>query len=807
MEALVQDIRYALRRLVKSPGFTIAAVVTLALGIGATTAIFSVVDAVLLRPLTYADPGRLVLVWERFGPGSQSNVVNPGNYLDWRDRATSFSDLADFSWTQQTFTGDVPELVQGRTVTPNFFRTLGLAPLLGRTFTPAEAAPGGPNVIVLSYGLWRRHFGGDSGIVGHSVPVAGGSAFVLGVMPPALRPMPWGAEEFWAPLRLSESERSRTGQYSGRYTMVVGRLKPGVTLGAAQAQMDVVTGSLQQEHPDFDTGWTAHVVMLADQVVGSARRALWVVLGAVVLVLLIAAANVGNLVLARVEGRQRELAVRTALGASRARLVSQWLAESTLLAALGGVAGVVLARWGVDLLVALAPPYIPRLAEITVDMPVLAVAAFVSVAVGIGAGLPAALGVTTQGLAEGLRGESGRATSDRVARRWRDGLVVVQVSLALVLLSSAALLVRSLQRLSAIAPGFDIAHVTTIGVDLPEATYADEAKRTAFYQQLTERVRAMPGVSDVGAISLIPLVPQNSATQFTVVGRPEPKPGEWTSADIRTVDPGYFAALRVPLIRGRAFTATDRADAPPVIVINETMARQFFPTENPVGARVRSSWSDPKAQTEIIGVVGDVRASALDADVNPMIYYAEAQVPVRGMTLAIRHSGDPGPLVRSVRATVRDLDHDVPLSDVATMTTRLARSMSDRRYPMLLLSGFAVLAVLLAAIGLYGLLSYVVSRRTREIGVRMALGADRASVLGLVLRDGVRLTLIGAAIGVAAASVAARALGHLLYGVGPTDPVTLGGVSLVLAVVALAASYLPAARATRVDPVEALRTE
>src|SRR5713101_1219261 len=480
MDALLQDIRHAARRLAKSPGFTLAAVMTLALGIGATTAIFSVVDAVLLRPLTYRDPNQLVLVWERFGARSQDrNVVNPANYLDWRDRTKSFADLAAFGWSQQTFTGEMPELVQGRSVTPNFFHTLGLTPLLGRTFTPAEAAPGGLHVIVLGYGLWRRRFGGDSGIVGRSVPVAGGSATVLGVMPRELRPMPWGTEEFWEPMRLNESDRSR----GGRYIMVVGRLKPGVTQAAAQSEMDVITRSLQQEYPAFNTGWTANVVTLTDQIVGSARRALLVVLGAVILVLLIAAANVGNLVLARVEGRQRELAVRTALGASRARLVSQWLAESILLAIAGGTAGVVLARWGVDLLVALAPPYVPRLAEIAVDTRVLAVAAFVSIAVGIGAGLPAALGVTTQGLAAGLRGESGRTTSDRLARRWRDGLVVVQVSLALVLLSGAGLLVRSLQRLSSVAPGFDVSHLTTMAIDLPSATYADSTRLTNFYEQ------------------------------------------------------------------------------------------------------------------------------------------------------------------------------------------------------------------------------------------------------------------------------------------------------------------------------------
>jgi predicted permease len=803
MEALLQDIRYAIRRLVHSPGFTLAAVTTLALGIGVTTAIFSVVDAVLLRPLTFHDPDRLVLVWERFAArGQDRNVVNPANYLDWRDRATSFSDLAAFGWTQQTFTGDVPELVQGRSVTPNFFRTVGLAPLLGRTFTPAEADSGGPNVIVLSYGLWRRRFGGDSSVVGRSVPVSGGSVIVLGVMPPELRPMPWGREEYWEPFRLSESNRVRIG----RYIMVVGRLKPGVAQASAQAEMDVITRGLQQEYPDFDTGWTATVVSLTEQVVGSARQALLIVLGAVILVLLIAAANVGNLVLVRAEARQRELAVRTALGASRLRLVRQWLVESVLVSLVGGVLGVLLAGWGVDLLVAVAPPYIPRLAEISVDARVLVAAAAVSVAVGIGAGLPAALGAT-HGIAAGLRGGSGRTTGDHVARRWRDGLVVAQVSLALVLLSGAGLLVRSLQRLSVITPGFDLAHVTTMAIDLPEASYADGARQTAFYAQLTDRVRGFAGVTNVGAISLIPLVPQGAATRFTIVGRPPQRPGEWTSADIRTVDPGYFAAMRIPLVSGRTFTAADRPGAAPVIVVNETMARQFWPGGNPVGAHMQVNWTHRTDQPEIVGVVGDVRTSALDADLHPMIYYVEAQDPTGSLTLVVRHSGDPAALASAVRGAVRDLDRNVPITDVATMSTRLNRSMSDRRYPMLLLSGFAVLAVLLAAVGLYGLLSYVVSRRSREIGVRMALGADRTAVLRMVLQDGARLTVAGVVIGTVASAIAARALGRLLYGIGPTDPVTFAAVGVLLAIVALVASYVPASRATRVDPVVALRTE
>ncbi len=402
MDTLLQDLRYALRQLIKHPGYTAAAVGTIALGLGANTAIFSVVNAVLLRPLTYPRPDQLVIVWERNRSGAQAtNVVNPGNYLDWRDRATTFTDLAAITWSSMTFTGDAPEIVQGRSVTPNFARVLGTTPALGRFFTPAEALPGGPPVIVLSDGLWRSRFGGDSSVVGRAVSVAGGNATVVGVMPPTFRAMPWGAEEYWEPFRLDPSDRTR----HGRYTMVVGRLRPGVTRERAQAEMDVITSGIEREHPEFDTGWSANVVSLTDQVVGSARRALLIVLAAVAIVLLIACANVGNLMLVRAEGRRREFAVRTALGAPRWRLVRQWLAESVVVASLGGAAGLLLANWGVDLLVAAGPSGIPRVAEIALDGRVIAVTAGITLLVGVAAGLPAALGVASAGVAGGLRGE------------------------------------------------------------------------------------------------------------------------------------------------------------------------------------------------------------------------------------------------------------------------------------------------------------------------------------------------------------------------------------------------------------------
>jgi putative ABC transport system permease protein len=801
MDNLWQDLRYAGRQLMRRPGFTVIAVLTLALGIGASTAIFSVVNSILLRPLSYSQPDRLVMVWERYHTRPRDrNVVNPANYLDWNDRATSFTGLAALTWSSMTLTGGAPENVDGRAVTPNFFSVLGLNPMLGRVFTAEEALPGGPPVIVLGDGLWRRRFGADVNIVGRSVPVAGGSAVVIGVMPPALRPLPWGSEEYWEPFRLDPANRAR----HGRYAQVIGRLRAGVTVDAAQRDMSRITRDLEREYPEFDTGWSASVLPLTDQVVGSARQALLVLLGAVSLVLLIACANVGNLMLVRADGRRREFAVRTALGAPRWRLVRQWLLESGLVAVAGGGMGLLFAAWAVDLLVASGPRGLPRLAEIGLDTRVLSVAAVMSLGIGALVGLPAALGGGGRSLA--VR-ESGRMTADGRAARLRGGMVVIQVSLALVLLAGAGLLVRSLQRLMAIDPGFDPRQLLTATVSLPEGTYPDGARQAAFLSQLLDRVRTLPGVSAAGAINFIPLAEPTASTRFTIVGRPAPAPGQWTSADIRVVEPGYFAATGIPMLRGRAPTGADQASAPPIVLINETMARRYWPGADPIGQRLQVGWSHPEAKPEIVGVVGNVRLGTLDADFRPMIYYVHAQEPTGTMTLVVRYAGGAAPLTRALHAAVRELDPNLPLTDVTTMSTRLVQSMADRRYPMLLLSIFAGLAVVLAAIGLYGVLSYTVSRRTREIGVRIALGAGKADVLRLVVGGGMRLTLIGICIGLAGAAIAAHALGRLLYGVTPTDPATLGGVAVLLSAVALLAAYLPARRAAHLDPMVALRTE
>jgi putative ABC transport system permease protein len=801
MDTLLQDLRYALRTLAKTPGFAFIVVLTLALGIGANTAIFSVVKGVLLTPLPYQDPSRLVVVWESKGT-STHNVVNPANYMDWHDRATSFSGLALLSWAGLTFTGDQAERVPGRAVTPDLFGVLGATPLLGRTFNAEESRPHGPRVIVLSEALWRRRFGVDPAIVGRAVPVAGGTVRVVGVMPASFRPMPLGREEYWEPMALDWSNRAR----NGRYAMAVGRLRDGVTIERAQTELSRIARQLESDAPDFDTGWSATVVPLMEQVVGGAQRTILVVLGAVSLVLLIACANVANLMLARAASRERELAVRAALGASRWRLVRQTLVESVILALAGGAAGALLASWGVHLLVRAAPPDVPRLADIRVDLTVLAVTGLLSMAAGVLFGLPAALSRSGAAI-QGLHAAATRTTAGVPAARLRGALVIAQMSLAIVLLVGAGLLVRSLRRLIAVDPGFDPANISAVTITLPDATYPDSLRRVAFYERLLERVRTMPGVQSAGIISWLPMTPGNAATSLTVVGRPEPAPGQKPTAAIRIVDPGYFDAMRIPLKRGRSLAPSDRLGSVPVAVISEAMVRKLWPGEDPIGQHVKVDWWHEKVSVEIVGVVGDSRHDGLDAEFEPTLFYPFAQESQGGMSLVLRSTLPPATLTRMVRAAVSEMDKGLPVADAVTMYHHIAEMMADRRYPAFVLGLFAALALTLAAVGIYGVLSYTVGQRTREIGVRLALGARPADVLRTVLGGGLRLTLAGVALGAMAAGLAAGALGKLLYGVRPLDPLTFALVTLVLVGVALLAMAAPARRAARVDPMVALRYE
>ena len=805
---MFQDLRYAARTLAKSPGFTVVVVLTLALGIGANTAIFSVVNGVLLTPLPYRDPSRLVVVWESKGT-STHNVVNPANYMDWHDRATSFSGLALTTWRSLTFTGEQAEEVQGRAVTPDFFGVVGATPLLGRTFNVEESRPNGPRVIVLSEALWRRRFGADRTIVGRAVPVAGETARVVGVMPSSFRSMPLGHDEYWEPLALDWSNRARTG----RYAMALGRLKHGVTVERAQTEMSRLARQLESDYPDFDTGWGATVVPLMEQVVGGSRRTILIVFGAVSLVLLIACANVANLMLARAASRERELTVRAALGAPRWRLVRQALVESVMLALAGGAAGALLASWGVHLLVRAAPPEVPRLADIRLDVTVLAVTALVSMAAGVLFGLLFGLAgaLSRSGAAaaiQDLHAATTRTTAGVPAARLRGALVIAQVSLAIVLLVGAGLLVRSLQRLIAVDPGFDPAGISAMTITLPRATYTDSLRRSAFYERLLERVRSTPGVQSAGIISRLPMTPGNAVTALTVVGRPEPAPGEAPAAAIRVVDPGYFAAMRIPLERGRSLAPSDRIGGTPVAVISEAMAHELWPGEDPIGQHVKVVWRHPTASVEIVGVVADSRHDGLDAAFEPTLFYPFAQESQQStMSLVLRSKLPPATLTRMVRVTVSEMDKGVPVADAVTMYHHIAETMADRRYPAFVLGLFAALALALAAVGIYGVQSYTVGQRTREIGVRVALGARPVDVLRKVLGGGLRLTLIGVGLGAVAAALAAGALGKLLYGVPPLDPVTFVIVPLILIGVALLAMAAPARRAAQVDPMVALRYE
>jgi len=801
MGALIQDLRYAARTLRKSPGFTLVAVLTLALGIGATTAIFSVVDGVLLRPLPYAAPDRLVVVWESNRRGALHNVVNPGNFLDWQERARSFADMGIFTWAGLTLTGDRPEHVQGVAVSTNLLGVLGVHPLLGRTFVAADADSGGPRTIVLSYGLWARRFGADTAVVGRSVAVAGGFARVVGVMPPFFRPL--FHEDYWEPFRLTPQMRQR----SGRYTVVVARLNDGVGVPQAQAEMTVIAHGLERDYPKFNTGWGATVVPLTEQVVGEARRPLLVLLGAVTMVLLIACANVGNLLLARAAARKREVAVRSALGASRGRLGRLWVVECLLLSGTGAALGVVFASWGVALLRVLAPSGAPRLDDVSVDGRVLAFTAGVALFSALLLAVATVRSAAGREPAGALRAAEGRVTSGRAARRFRGGLVAAQVSLALVLLVGAGLLVRSLARLLAVDPGFDPAHVATTHIALPELTYPQPDRQAAFWNQLLERLRARPGIQVAGVVTFLPLAGLGAATGFTVVGQPPPAPGRGPTTDIRIADPGFFRAMRIPLLRGRLFTSADAPGATEVAVVNETLARRTWPGEDPIGKRVKVSWAHPDAEVTIVGVVGDVRYQGLDAIVRPALYYDVDQEPSSEMNVVLRSTAMPAALAGELRAIVRELDAELPVAEVTTMHETVAESTLSRRFPMQLLALFAGLALLLAAIGIYGVLAYTVRLRTREIGVRLALGARPESVVRMIVATGLAYVLAGVAVGGVIALTASSVLRGLLYGTGPADAATYLVVTVLLVAVALLASWLPARRVAKVDPVVALRSE
>jgi putative ABC transport system permease protein len=805
MEQLRQDLLYALRRFVKAPAFTCVAVTTLALGIGANTAIFSVVNGVLLRPLPYPQPDRLVGVYHV--NGGHRVVMSGPNFIDVTKSATTFENAAAVDTGRAILTGEgEPARLPVAEVSASLFNVLRVRPEVGRTFNAGENTPGATNVVILSHNLWRQRFGSDPGVIGKRIMIDSVPKEVVGVMPAGFS-YPAGREA-WMPLEYDGNFVSR--QRGAWYLEVVARLKPGVTPQESAAEVETIGRRLAREYPDADSEIGMSTYPLLESMVGEIRLAVLVLLGAVGFVLLIACTNVANLLLARAAARGSEMAVRTALGASRSRLVRQLLTESVLLALAGAAGGLLLAVWGVDLLLRLKPEGIPRLDDVRIDGTVILFTVAVALVTGVLFGVVPASSAT-RGLNETLK-ESGRgAVGNRGGQRLRAVLVVAELALAVMLLAGAGLLLRSFMKLQAVDPGFTVAQALTFDISLPETQYQADARRVAFFDALTPRLRALPGVESVSAIMALPLSGMNFDISFEVAGRPPLPPAQQPSMEVRVTSPDYFASIGIPLKRGRFFAETDSAAAPPVVLITESAARQFFPNEDPIGKVITLGWgrrgATRRAGGQVVGIVGNVKDAGLGEPNPPQIYLPYRQWPVGAMTMILETAVPPMSLADAVRHEVYAIDGNLPVSNVNTLDAVVAKSISQQRFYMLLLTLFAAVALVLAAVGIFGVLSYAVSQRTREIGIRMALGAHGRSVVSMVVRQAMVLVACGVGIGVALGLFLSQILAEMLFGVTPTDPATFAAVAAVLGAVALLASYVPARRASRVDPIVALRAE
>jgi putative ABC transport system permease protein len=810
VETFVRDVRYGVRVLMRQPGLCVVVVLTLALGIGANTAIFSVVNAVLLRPLPYRDPSRLAVVWtNNTRAGNPKSHVAAANFADLRDRNNVFEEAAAFLAFTPTMslTGLAePMQVTQSMVSTNLFPMLGADPAAGRTFLPEEAHVGKDDVVILSYGLWQRAFGGSPGIVGQALTISGYKYTVVGIMRPEFYFL-FRNVDIWLPLSFNtrfNPNNTATNRSAGALG-VIGRLKPGITLEQARADLSAIALNLEQEYPQTNTGLGITLVPLHEQVTGEVRTALLVLLGAVSFVLLIACANVATLLLARSASRKKEMAIRTALGAGRARLMRQLLTESVLLSIIGGAIGLMLAVWGIDIILSLSPAEIPRQSEIGIDLWVLAFASVISVATGIVFGIAPALQASGTEPGEAMK-EGGRAVASQTGQKLRSALVVSEIALTLVLLIGAGLLIRSFARLMQVSPGFNPNNVLTVGVSLPRSQGTPPAEATAFYGELFERIEAIPGVESVGAVTRLPLTAAGVSTNITIEGRALPV-AERPEVEFRRASRDYFRALGIPVLKGRSFDEQERPGSPSVVVINEAAARLFWPDEDPVGKRIKTIPNPDAPWSTIIGVVGDVRHFGLDTEPRPELYISFDQAPPFGPLLVIRTTRDPLSVVGAVRAQIQSMNRDQPLGSIQTMGQILDTSVAARRFNMLLLGLFAGLALALAGVGIYGVTSYSVSQRTHEIGIRMAFGASPSNVLGLILGQGLRLVIAGMAIGLGVALAITRIISSLLFGIGATDPVTFSAISLLLAGVAMLACYVPARRATKVDPMISLRYE
>jgi predicted permease len=807
IDSLIRDLRYAVRVLRKQPGFSVAAVIVLALGIGANTAIFSVVHAVLLRPLPYPDPGRLVFVWHvpppAGFPGMTRFAVSPANFRDWRAQSRTFAHMAIVRFRSFTLTGGPePEMIRARGVSADFFDVMGVHPILGRAFLADEDRPGTTKVVVLSERLWTRRFGADPSLVGRTIPLDGEPYVVVGIMGEAFR-FPESAE-LWTPNAWTEKEWAVRDNHN---CTVVARLNAGADLEGAQAEMTAISRRLEQEYPKDNKGWGAVVVPFREVLVEDIRPSLLVLLGAVAFVLLIACANVTNLVLARTVARRKEIGLRMALGASGGRVMRQILSETALLGLAGGAAGLIVARGAIALILAFLGETLPDASEIVLDLPVLLFTVAASLAAGIASGLGAAWRLTRTNVNEALKQGLSRTDADVSGQGTRAALVVSEVALSLMLLIGAGLMIRSLWHLRNVDPGLDPHGVLTASLVLPKAKYGADEQQIRFYTQLVERLRVLPGVGSVGLTSTIPLSGDSSHWPIAIEGKPAPVAAEQPEVQAVMASPGFLNTLRIPVVRGRDLADTDVVGRPFVALVSESMARHFWPGDDPLGKRFTTVFL-PEATLEVVGVVKDVKLQALDVS-EPIeaMYLPFAQQPNAFMSVVVRTSAPPSGLVSALTHAVHEIDRDQPVVDIMTMDEVLAASIAQRRFTMLLLVAFAGLALALAAVGIYSVLAYSVRQRVREIGIRLALGAEPLAVLRLIVMNGLKPTVIGLVIGVIAAAALTRLLGGFFYGVSGTDPLTFAGVSVMVLVVSLGASLIPAYRATRVDPMRTLREE
>jgi putative ABC transport system permease protein len=814
MAALVQNLKFAVRRLRKSPGFFFVAAGIMALGIGANTAIFSVVHAVLLEPLPFADADRLVQVWhvppQKSFPGMTRFAVSAANFLDWKKQNHVFQQMALYSGARFDITGvGKPEAVTASPVSADFFSVLGLQPLYGRTFLPQEDSPGKNHEVVLSYKFWQTHYASDPNVVGKPINFDGEPYTIVGVMGPKMTKPDFA--QVWTPLALTGKEASVRGEH---HFQAIARLKPGATLSQAQAEMNTISERLAQSYPDDDRGWGAGVYSLREETVGEVRPALLMMLGAVAFVLLIGCANVANLILARTFARRKELAIRSAIGASRASIVQQLLSESLLISLSGGLLGLLAAHFGIELLISFFADKLPRMGDIGLNGPVLGFTFALSIATGVLSGILPAWNMTKGDVNDALKQGLGHTDADTGSGKTRSALVAIEVALSLVLLIGAGLMLRSLWELQTMDPGFDVHNVLTLAVLVNKQQFTDPRQESAFFDAVLQRVRSLPGVESAGAIDDLPLL-GGSSQPVAIEGHPVMALSEQPEVSVRVTTPGYIRAMHIPLLQGRDINADDTSDSAPVVVISKSMAKQFWPNESPIGHHLKLSFF-PEKDREIVGVVGDVKQHGLDNSAGiASLYYPIAQTagssnsPWRSYPLfmVVRTNTAPQTVTAAVTGAVHDVNKDVPVDSVMTLEDFVGETLTQHSFNMQLLSIFGLLALVLCAVGIYSVLAYSVKRRMREIGLRIAFGATLRDVARLVVVQGMKPTLAGIGIGLITALGLGRIVSSLIYGVSSRDLVTFLAVTMLLIVVSFAASLIPAVRATRVDPLAVLRDE